>query len=140
MKKIALLLVLVIVVASMSVLLFACSYKVEGKSYVLDSVSVTAEGASDEYIAQAKTYVENSYKDAVLTFKEDGVMVTTIGDNEQTNYYVQDGDKIYVSDTKEVDTTGDPEMVIEDKKLVWKMNQERGGITFVITVTIKEKE
>ena len=107
---------------------------------MLDSVSVTAEGASAEYIARAKTYVENQYKDAVLTFKEDGVMVTTIGDHEQTNYYVQDGDKIYVSDTKEVDTSGDPEMVIEDKKLVWKMNQEDSGITFVITVTIKEKE
>ena len=68
MKKIVLLVVLVLLVASMSVLLFACSSKVAGNTYVLESVTVTREGATEEQIASVKSGVEAQYKDSKLTF------------------------------------------------------------------------
>ena len=119
MKKIALVLLVVVVIASMSTLLFACS-KIAGKSYVLDSVVVTSDGASEESIAEVKASTENAYKDAVITFNKDGSYVVMKGETEmQKGYYKQDGKNIFVSDTEDVKTDGDPDLVVEGKNLVW---------------------
>ena len=118
MKKIVLLVVLVLLVASMSVLLFACSSKVAGKTYVLESVTVTREGATQEQIAQVKSGVESQYTGAKLVFNKDGTMVLSKdGQDVSTQYYVQDGKNIYIGSTAEVDTDRDPDGVVDGKNI-----------------------
>ncbi len=118
MKKIVLLVVLVLLVASMSVLLFACSSKVAGNTYVLESVTVTLEGATEEQIASVKSGVEAQYKDSKLTFNKDGTMVLSKeGQDVSTQYYVQDGKNIYIGSTAEVDTDRDPDGVVDGKNI-----------------------
>ena len=140
MKKIALLLVVVLVLASMSVLLFACSAKVAGKTYVLDSVDVTCDGASEEVIAQAKSTLENQYKNAELIFNKDGTMILKSGELEQKSYYKQVKNNIYTSTTEDVNTDGTPTLVVEGKKLVWSMTQTVASYTFNAKITVVEKK
>ena len=140
MKKIALLLVVVLVLASMSVLLFACSAKVAGKTYVLDSVEVTCDEASEEVIAQAKSTLENQYKNAELIFNKDGTMILKSGELEQKSYYKQVKNNIYTSTTEDVNTDGTPTLVVEGKKLVWSMTQTVASYTFNAKITVVEKK
>ncbi len=140
MKKIALLLVVVLVLASMSVLLFACSAKVAGKTYVLESVEVTCDEASEEIIAQAKSTLENQYKNAELIFNKDGTMILKSGELEQKSYYKQVKKNIYTSTTEDVKTDGTPTLVVEGKKLVWSMTQTVASYTFNAKITVVEKK
>lgn len=140
MKKIALLLVVVLVLASMSVLLFACSAKVAGKTYVLESVEVTCDEASEEIIAQAKSTLENQYKNAELFFNKDGTMILKSGELEQKSYYKQVKNNIYTSTTEDVKTDGTPTLVVEGKKLVWSMTQTVASYTFNAKITVVEKK
>ncbi|MBE5762857.1 MAG: hypothetical protein E7338_01380 [Clostridiales bacterium] len=140
MKKIALLLVVVLVLASMSVLLFACSAKVAGKTYVLESVEVTCDEASEEIIAQAKSTLENQYKNAELIFNKDGTMILKSGELEQKSYYKQVKNNIYTSTTEDVKTDGTPTLVVEGKKLVWSMTQTVASYTFNAKITVVEKK
>ena len=136
MKKIALLLVLVVVLASMSILLFACSAKVAGKTYVLESVEVTCDEASEEIIAQAKSTLENQYRNAELIFNKDGTMILRSGELEQKSYYKQVKNNIYTSSTEDVNTDGTPTLVVEGKKLVWSMTQTVSSYTFNAKITV----
>ena len=140
MKKIALLLVVVLVLASMSVLLFACSAKVAGKTYVLESVEVTCDEASEEIIAQAKSTLENQYKNAELIFNKDGTMILKSGELEDKSYYKQVKNNIYTSTTEDVKTDGTPTLVVEGKKLVWSMTQTVASYTFNAKITVVEKK
>ena len=137
MKKIALLLVVVLIVASMSVLLFACTTKVAGKTYVLDSVEVTGDGATEAQIAYVKGQVEESYKNAELVFNKDGTMVVTVSGTEMMkNYYKQDGKNIFVDETEDVKTEDvDPTFVVDGKKLVW--TYKISSITVNMTLKLK---
>ena len=136
MKKIALLLVLVVVLASMSILLFACSAKVAGKTYVLESVEVTCDEASEEIIAQAKSTLENQYRNAELIFNKDGTMILRSGELEQKSYYKQVKNNIYTSSTEDVNTDGTPTLVVEGKKLFWSMTQTVSSYTFNAKITV----
>jgi len=137
MKKIALLVVLVLLVASMSVLLFACSSKVAGKTYVLESVTVTCEGASEEQIAQVKSGAEAQYKDAKLTFNKDGTMtLAKEGSDPTTQYYVQDGKNIYIGTTAEVDTDRDPDGVVDGKNIVITVSTKIINNTYAIKIVL----
>ena len=140
MKKIALLLVVVLVLASMSVLLFACSAKVAGKTYVLESVEVTCDEASEEIIAQAKSTLENQYKNAELIFNKDGTMILKSGELEDKSYYKQVKNNIYTSSTEDVKTDGTPTLVVEGKKLVWSMSRTVASYTFNAKITVVEKK
>lgn len=140
MRKIALLLVLVVVLASMSILLFACSAKVAGKTYVLESVEVTCDEASEEIIAQAKSTLENQYKNAELIFNKDGTMILRSGELEEKSYYKQVKNNIYTSSTEDVNTDGTPTLVVEGKKLVWSMTQTVASYTFNAKITVAEKK
>lgn len=140
MKKIALLLVVVLVLASMSVLLFACSAKVAGKTYVLESVEVTCDEASEEIIAQAKSTLENQYKNAELIFNKDGTMILKSGELEDKSYYKQVKNNIYTSSTEDVNTDGTPTLVVEGKKLVWSMSRTVASYTFNAKITVVEKK
>ena len=140
MKKIALVLVVVVLLATMSTLLFACTTKVAGKNYVLESFEVTAGEGAEAYIETAKSTFENTYKDAVLTFEKDGKMVVKKGDKTlQTNYYKQDGKNIYVSDTEDVKTDGDPVFVVDGKKLNWSYSYSAGSFKFDFAIILVQQ-
>ena len=140
MKKIALVLVVVVLLATMSTLLFACTTKVAGKEYVLESFDVTSSEGAEVYIDTAKTTFENTYKDAVLSFEKDGKMVVKKGDTTlQTNYYKQDGKNIYVGDTEDVKTEGDPVFVVDGKKLNWDYSYKAGSYTFSFKIVLVKK-
>lgn len=140
MKKIALLLVIVLVFAAMSVMLFACTTKVAGKDWELESFDVTGDGLTEEQIATIKTYVESIYKDAVLTFNKDGTMEYKMGSLSEKAYYVQDGKNIYVSETEDVKTDGDPEFTVEGKKIIWEKSDTAYGKSFTVKMTIVQKK
>ena len=139
MKKIAIVLAIVLVVASMSLLLIGCS-KVAGKTYVLDSVTVTSDDGTEETIASVKASVENTYKGAELTFNKDGTFVVTKDGTEVLKqYYKQDGKNIYISTSEEVSTEGDPALVVDGKKAVWTFDQKVITKTYTIKIVIARK-
>ena len=140
MKKIALVLVVVVLLATMTTLLFACTAKVAGKNYVLETFEVTAGEEAEAYIETAKKTFENTYKDAVLTFEKDGKMVVKKGETTlQTNYYKQDGKNIYVGDTEDVKTDGDPVFVVDGKKLNWDYTFTTAGLTFNFKIVLAQQ-
>ena len=141
MKKIALVLAIVIVLSSMSLLLFACTAKVAGKTYVMESYDITAEGAPQSLIDNVKSVVESTYKTAELTFNKDGTMVVKAGDTElEKDYYKQVGKNIYVSDTEEVKTDGDPVFTVDGKKIVWTRTETIMSYTVVVKMVIVQKK
>ena len=140
MKKIALVLVVVVLLATMTTLLFACTAKVAGKNYVLETFEVTAGEGAEAYIETAKKTFENTYKDAVLTFEKDGKMVVKKGETTlQTNYYKQDGKNIYVGETEDVKTDGDPVFVVDGKKLNWDYTFTTAGLTFNFKIVLAQQ-
>ena len=134
-------LAIVLVISSMSLLLFACTAKVAGKTYVMESFEITAEGAPESITEQVKSYVENSYKTAELIFNKDGKMILKSGDVEKDmGYYKQDGKNIYVGSTEDVSTEGNPEFVVDGKSLIWTVEQAVMSYTVVIKMTIVPKK
>ena len=141
MKKIALVLAIVLVISSMSLLLFACTAKVAGKTYVMESFEISADGVPESITEQVRSYVENSYKTAELTFNKDGKMILKSGDVEKDmGYYKQDGKNIYVGSTEDVSTEGNPEFVVDGKSLIWTVEQAVMSYTVVIKMTIVPKK
>ncbi len=140
MKKIALLLTIVLVISAMSLLLFACTAKVAGKTYVMESFEISADGVPETITQQVQAYVETNYKSAELTFNKDGTFVVKSGETEiDKGYYKQDGKNIYVAYTEDVKTEGDPEFVVDGKKLIWTVEQTIGTYKIVVKMTIVKK-
>ncbi len=140
MKKIALLLTIVLVISAMSLLLFACTAKVAGKTYVMESFEISADGVPETITQQVQTYVETNYKSAELTFNKDGTFVVKSGETEiDKGYYKQDGKNIYVDYTEDVKAEGDPEFVVDGKKLIWTVEKTIGTYKIVVKMTIVKK-
>lgn len=130
MKKITLLLAIILIIASISLSLFACTSKVADKTYEATYYSITTKGLSNKVIGDAGGEYEAAFKDAEITFTADGKIVRKKGDAETTiGYYKQDGKNIYVSETEEVKTDGDPDITIKKNDLYW-----------TITVTVDSQE
>ena len=107
---------------------------------MLESVEVTCDEASEEIIAQAKSTLENQYKNAELIFNKDGTMILKSGELEQKSYYKQVKNNIYTSTTEDVKTDGTPTLVVEGKKLVWSMSRTVASYTFNAKITVVEKK
>lgn len=132
MKKITLLLAIVLIIASISLSLFACTTKVANKTYEStdNNYEITTKGLSNKVIGDATDEYHKAFDNAEITFTTDGKIVRKKGDAETTlGYYKQDGKNIYVSETEEVKTDGDPDITIKKNNLYW-----------TITVTVDSQE
>ena len=142
MKKITIALVAVISAILMCVGLVACGASdVAGNTYVFDSVTVKFDSSvseedkeeANEDAEQTKAMYEQGGFE--ITFNSDGTYTQKMGEYEDSGYYVQDGDKLYIYDTKEEADEGDTSKAtlfkVDGKKIV--IEDSGDGITMVLT-------
>ncbi len=140
MKKFALALVAVISTLLMCLSFAACSSDVVGNTYVFDDAKfeftsdVSAEDRAE--MESGLGEMKEMYSEVEFTFKEDG---TCTGIESTVVYYVQEGDTVYLYESKEKadanDKTDCSTLKVDGKKLI--MEESDDGIT--LKVIFKKK-
>ena len=136
MKKLVISMVAVVSAIIMCFALAGCSKDVKGNTYVFDDVKISADGASDAEIEAAEAMIKLGYASASVKFNDDGTCVLSMGGEEMTGYYKQDGKKVYVGETEDFNTD-DSEYYFESSGSKLKVTMEEGGMK--ATITFKKK-
>ena len=144
MKRIALVLAIVLIITSASLLLFACTQKVADKTYEYYLCKIETTGISKTVSDEAFHQAQEVFLNAEITFTSDGKIVRK-KDNSETvlGYYVQQGKGIYVSNTEDVKTDGDPDITFSKKpkgRLYWTITTTVMSETVTATITLEEKK
>ena len=139
MKKILAAIVSTLAIAALCICFAACSTSVAGKTYTFSDVEVTYNGeipegqetAVNTAIEMAKAGIKTAYADATIAFNEDGSCTMKAAGHEETGYYKQEDNKVYMLDSADEEVDEDTEyMLVEGSKLV--MEGEEGGMTIKI--------
>ncbi|MDE7440114.1 MAG: hypothetical protein K2N23_06380 [Clostridia bacterium] len=147
MKKFTLALVAVLSAILMCFGMAACSSGVAGNTYVFSDVKIEyPEGTTDEMktmIEAGLASMKEGMKDTGFKFKDDGTCVSVVKGEEQADeviYYVQDGNTIYLYETKEEADAGnkdEAEMTLKVNGSKLERSGEEGGVN--MTIVFKKK-
>lgn len=139
MKKLVISMIAVVSAIIMCFALAGCSKDVKGNTYVFDDVVIegTIPDEAKDYIDQTVASMKEYMSGMTIKFNDDGTCtLSSDGEEAESGYYKQDGDKVYVSETKEGLDGDDSEVYeVDGSKLV--QSGSEGGMT--IKVIFKKK-
>ena len=133
MKKILAAIVSTLAIAALCICFAACSTNVAGKTFEFSDVEVTYSGEIPEgqeatvnaSIEAAKAFTKSMYAGATVTFNTDGTCTMKAASEEDTGYYKQVNNKVYMLNSADDEVNEDDmHFVVEGNKLILETEEQ----------------